>query len=71
MNCPVCGKNTFVWDVANGEEEIFRKRKCKFCGGCFCTIEYEVDFDENFRKEWSKYRGWKARCRKIKQEGKL
>ena len=71
MNCPSCGENTFVWDTASGEEEIFRKRKCKSCGESFCTIEFEVEYDENFRKEWSKYRGRKARYRKLKQEGKL
>ena len=71
MNCPSCGESTFVWDTANGEEEIFRKRKCKSCWESFCTIEFEVEFDENFRKEWSKYRGRKARYRKLKQEGKL
>lgn len=55
MNCPECGNESIVWDIAKAPEELYRKRKCKACGLKFCTIEYEVGYDENFRKEWVKY----------------
>lgn len=55
MNCPKCGKETVVWDISKAPDELYRKRKCKVCGHKFCTIEYEVENDENFRKEWVKY----------------
>ena len=55
MNCPECGSESAVWDIAKAREELYRKRKCKVCGLKFCTIEYEVEYDENFRKDWVTY----------------
>ena len=46
MTCPECGSESAVWDIAKAREELYRKRKCKVCGLKFCTIEYEVEYDE-------------------------
>ena len=71
MNCPECGNESTVWDIAKAPEELYRKRKCKACGLKFCTIEYEVGYDENFRKEWVKYNRACIRHRnRQKQEAK-
>lgn len=71
MNCPECGNKSTVWDIAKAPEELYRKRKCNACGFKFCTIEYEVGYDENFRKEWVKYNRGSIRYRnRQKQEAK-
>ena len=71
MNCPECGNKSTVWDIAKAPEELYRKRKCNACGFKFCTIEYEVGYDENFRKEWVKYNRSRIRYRnRKKQEAK-
>ena len=59
MICPNCGEKTKVVDSSKAPEETYRKRKCKACGHKFCTIEYEVEFDQNFKNQWAKYnRAW-------------
>lgn len=69
MKCPNCGNGVMVWDTARSEEEIYRKRKCKVCGHKFCTIEYEVDYDAKFKKEWAKNnRAWSRTQNKTKKE---
>lgn len=71
MNCPECGNKSTVWDIAKAPEELYRKRKCNACGFKFCTIEYEVGYDENFKKEWVKYNRGSIRYRnRKKQEAK-
>lgn len=69
MNCPECGSESAVWDIAKAREELYRKRKCKVCGLKFCTIEYEVEYNENFRKEWVKYNRACIRSRNRKNRG--
>ena len=69
MTCPECGSESAVWDIAKAREELYRKRKCKVCGLKFCTIEYEVEYDENFRKEWVKYNRACIRSRNRKNRG--
>ena len=69
MTCPECGSESAVWDIAKAREELYRKRKCKVCGLKFCTIEYEVEYDENFRKEWVKYNRASIRSRNRKNRG--
>ena len=68
MNCPECGNKSTVWDIAKAPEELYRKRKCNACGFKFCTIEYEVGYDENFRKEWVKYNRSRIRYRNRKKQ---
>ena len=69
MNCPKCGEVSKVWDIAKAPDELYRKRKCGVCGHKFCTIEYEVEYDENFRKEWVKYNRACIRSRNRKNRG--
>lgn len=38
--CPVCAGPSKVFDTrTQNDGSILRKRKCKDCGKCFCTIE--------------------------------
>lgn len=47
MTCPKCGRKTTVTEsrLANdqGEEVRVRRRRCKYCGKTFFTIEYEIE----------------------------
>lgn len=62
MTCPRCGGRVAVCNNAHNTDtnEIYRKRKCLACGHRIATIEFEVEQDENFKREWSKY----LRCNK-------
>lgn len=55
MVCPKCGEKLKVVDSANTSDEILRKRKCTKCEHTLYTIEYEVENDEPFNKQWTKY----------------
>lgn len=57
MKCPKCNGKVQVLDHSFVEprNEEYRKRKCLVCGHRFVTIEFEVDYDERFKKDWSKY----------------
>lgn len=69
MYCPNCGEKTRVYDSSNAPEEVYRKRKCESCGTNICTIEYEVENNDAFKKAWAKYnRAWGTRDRKKKKE---
>lgn len=67
MICPRCNGKTTVYDSARNtkENESYRKRKCLECGHKFCTIEYEVDCDENYQKNFSKYVRYNRKDRKL------
>lgn len=55
MKCPTCGseKDVRVTTVVNtSDNENLRERRCKNCGCVFYTTEFEVDYDETFKKEF-------------------
>lgn len=56
MNCPKCKGKLTVCDTVDveGTNEIYRKRKCLECGHIFFTVEFEVDYTEDFEEIWSK-----------------
>lgn len=55
MKCPKCqGKVQTIYTAAANDEEIYRQKKCLTCGHTFFTIEFEVAYDEQFKKEWNK-----------------
>lgn len=69
MNCPKCGQKTTVVDIATATEEVYRKRKCQFCGHKICTIEYEVECDQRFKNEWAQHnRAWTRNRKTSKSE---
>lgn len=57
MNCPKCGKKTFVIDLSHNltDRETYRYRRCLDCGHSFYSIEFEVPLDSTFKKEWNKW----------------
>lgn len=54
MRCPKCSGAVRAIDTRRTEEnEIYRKRKCVACRHVFYTLEFEVENNSAFQKEWS------------------
>lgn len=54
MTCPDCGGKTRTVDTAQTQNnETYRRKKCLECGRLIFTIEYEVEPDEQYRKDWN------------------
>lgn len=54
MNCKKCGGKTKVIDtVCCSKNKRHRQRKCFLCGRVFYTTEIEVEYNDQFYKEWS------------------
>ena len=59
MLCPECNSdNVGVIDVVKNKQqnEIYRQRKCRDCGYKFHTIEFEVEYDGQLKRDWHKNR---------------
>lgn len=55
MRCPKCeGKLAIKDNVRSLHDELFRKRVCEKCGHTLYTVEFEVEANEKFMKEWRK-----------------
>lgn len=55
MNCPECFGEVKVYRTVYSEEnEVYRCRKCISCGHIFYTMEFEVETNSAFGKEWSR-----------------
>jgi transcriptional regulator NrdR family protein len=65
MKCPECGGKTTVADSTRSDDEVMRKRKCLSCGRFTYTIEYEVEYGENFSKQWNKFHRSAIRKRQL------
>lgn len=53
MQCPKCGHTTQVTHLTtNDENEEYRRRRCRWCGHIFYTIEFEVEVNDAFKEEW-------------------
>ena len=54
MKCPKCDskKTSVVNKLISQDNEVYKKRACIACGHIFYTTEFEVDFNEQFKKEW-------------------
>ena len=54
MKCLKCGGKTMVRRTNQNEKdnEVYRKRKCLECGFKFYTIEYDVEYTGDFRKNY-------------------
>lgn len=57
MICPKCFDDATVIDTVKNVDnnEVYRKLKCKSCGHKFYTLEYEVEYSNNFKKLWNEY----------------
>ena len=55
MKCNKCMGKTTVCDTTHTKEnETYRRRICLVCGSVFFTMEFEVDANAEFKKEWRK-----------------
>ena len=53
MKCPKCGHITQVTHLTtSGENEEYRRRRCRWCGRVFFTIEFDIEENEQLRNEW-------------------
>lgn len=61
MICPKCGGKIKTNDVLNKPDtnEVYRKRVCTSCDHYFYTIEFEVEDNPQFQKEWKAARSAK------------
>lgn len=56
MTCPKCkGRPSVVCTVNVSWNEIYRQRKCDECGHVFFTVEFEVETNKRFMREWNRY----------------
>ena len=57
MKCTKCDGDTKVTDLVHNSSsnEVYRRRKCINCGNVFYTTEFEVERNEQFKKEWNKH----------------
>lgn len=54
MMCPKCGEKTTVIDTMYNpkEREFCRKRKCGGCKFTFYTVEFQVERNKRFMRDW-------------------
>lgn len=67
MKCPECGGKTTVSDSSFNPKtnEYSRRRKCLVCDHRFYTMEFEVERNKRFEKDWNKnHRSTKYKRRK-------
>lgn len=57
MTCPKCGGRTSIKDTAynHKDREVYRKRECCDCHYVIYTMEYEIEPNEQFIRDWNKY----------------
>lgn len=57
MNCPKCNssKTKRTGCVHTPDNEKYRQYECFDCKHLFYSVEFEVEPNEKFRKEWAKY----------------
>lgn len=56
MVCPKCGGDVRAIDTIQAKDnETFRCRKCLNCGHKIYTVEFEVEPNRQFKKEWNFY----------------
>lgn len=56
MYCKNCGIKTRVIEPRYNTrtDETYRQRICPKCGKVTYTVEFAVDMDDRFKKDWSK-----------------
>lgn len=58
MQCPKCtldGLVKVVKTVNVPGNEVYRRKRCEACGHTFHTVEFEVEVDKRFKREWATY----------------
>lgn len=70
MFCPKCGRQAGQVDhVVTDEKEVYRERYCHSCKHKFYTIEFEVENNSQFIKEWRKHKKKLAKITPVKDYG--
>ena len=65
MLCPHCNSDLVrIEESVKTNEEIYRKRKCLRCKKIFYTIEYEIEPNSDFIRQWHYNRALKEKERK-------
>ena len=53
MTCPMCGgKCQTVETLDSPDNDVYRQKNCLHCGYKFFTLEFVVQNNEGFQKEW-------------------
>lgn len=53
MTCPKCGGKCQTEETLDSpDNEVYRQKRCLNCGHKFFTLEFTVEYDEVFQKEW-------------------
>lgn len=57
MYCPKCNEAKLrnIKSVNVPWNEIYKQKKCLSCGHTFYTVEFEVEPNKRFKKEWCLY----------------
>lgn len=53
FKCPKCfysGTSRIIGCCVNENDELYRYKRCRSCGFEFCTVEFQVDMDDDMRK---------------------
>lgn len=55
MLCKYCKTNTIVIDGVDNRDsdETYRLRVCPRCGRSYYTVEFPIDVNERFKKDWA------------------
>lgn len=58
MRCPDCGGELRGIDsVYNTKEnEVIRRKRCQMCARLVLTVEFEIEPNEQFKRDWNEYR---------------
>lgn len=59
--CPKCGKPMTVMDTVWNDhyQERYRRRRCNACGHVAFSVEFEIEDNDRFRRDWNKcHRVW-------------
>lgn len=58
MVCPECGGELRGIDsVYNTKEnEVLRRKRCTKCGRLVVTVEFEIERNEQFQRDWNEYK---------------
>lgn len=55
MTCPKCSGRSMVVDVKHIDNETHRRKRCKYCGHVFFTLELIADDGTEFYDAQRKY----------------
>lgn len=58
MVCPECGGELRGIDSVHNtkENEVLRRKRCTKCGRLVITVEFEIERNEQFQRDWNTYK---------------